>query len=88
MKVREEAHPSRAEESVLVIDRPDATFAYRVIFHHVSGNFWVAYFSELDGSPAQPYASGRAEFTIGENGKPNTLVLNIDDGPVTFQRVD
>jgi hypothetical protein len=41
--LREEPHPDRSDEKILVADRHDMTWKYQMRLHHVSGDYWIIY---------------------------------------------
>ncbi|KAL7817510.1 beta-lactamase/transpeptidase-like protein [Trichoderma aethiopicum] len=67
--LREEPHPDKPGEKILVADRPETTWKYSMHFHHVSGDHWIVYL------PAPIYSGSKfkdfqaAEFKVGADGK-------------------
>lgn len=79
VQLHEKNHPSNNGETILSAERPEMTFPYIVTFHHVTGNFWVAYYTSTDGQTS-PYGFTAAEFVIGSNGKPTGFYMIGEDG--------
>jgi hypothetical protein len=77
---------------VLVADRTDLLWKTRVTLRHVSGDFWVAFITMLEGD-GLPEVFLVAEFRIGVDGKPSGLELTFKDrekfngGRVFLQRM-
>ncbi|KAJ0127059.1 hypothetical protein HZ326_29837 [Fusarium oxysporum f. sp. albedinis] len=77
---------------VLVAHRKDLLWKTRVTLRHVSGDFWVAFITILEGD-GLPEVFLVAEFRIGADGKPSGLELTFKDrkkvngGRVLLQRM-
>ncbi|EXK80438.1 hypothetical protein FOQG_15073 [Fusarium oxysporum f. sp. raphani 54005] len=92
--LREEPHPDRSDEKILVADRQEMTWKYQMRLHHVSGDYWIIYLPFLE-NPGYMVEFVAGEFKIGNNGKAVGLqvdwVSRFDDvveGNVLFKRVD
>ncbi|KAL5592489.1 hypothetical protein FOBRF1_013515 [Fusarium oxysporum] len=92
--LREEPHPDRSDEKILVADRQDMTWKYQMRLHHVSGDFWIIYLPLLE-NPGYMIEFVAGEFKIGSNGR--VIGLEVDwvyraadeiEGKVLFKKVD
>ena len=73
----------------LVAEMREATFPYRVRLEHVTGNHWTAYMYSI-GTVPEPAEYGRANFEIGPDGNPTTLVIyafSLEEAKRTLKRV-
>ncbi|KAH7319727.1 putative penicillin-binding protein [Stachybotrys elegans] len=89
LRLREQDHPDKAGEVILVADRPEMTWRYRLEFHHVSADNWMVGMS-MPGILETDYS--RAWFRIGADGKPAWLEYELsgsemEDGVIKFDRV-
>lgn len=94
--LHEEPHPENPNDKILVAERPNMTWKYKLELHHVSGNFWIVYNKFLD--VPIPYIindfSG-GEFKIGVDGKVASLDIHwkshmgweMDEGTASFKRM-
>jgi hypothetical protein len=91
--LREEPHPDRSDETILVADRHDMTWKYQMRLHHVSGDYWIIYLPLLQ-NPGYIVEFVAGEFKIGSNGK--VIGLDVDwvnraadeiEGKVLFKKV-
>jgi hypothetical protein len=90
---REETHSEKPEEKVLVADRPEMTWKYRIHLHHALADFWAATFT----TPWNPTALNQcfpSEFKRGKDGKVAALKIEWvghigsgNEGEATFKRV-
>jgi hypothetical protein len=90
---REEADPEKPEEMVLVADRPEMTWKYRLCLHHAFAEYWAATIT----TPWNPTALNRcypSEFKRGMNGKVAALEIEwvdsmggLNEGKAVFKRV-
>jgi hypothetical protein len=90
---REETHSEKPEEKVLVADRPEMTWKYRIHLHHAFADFWAATFT----TPWNPTALNQcfpSEFKRGKDGKVAALKIEWvghmgsgNEGEATFKRV-
>lgn len=92
--LREEPHPDKPGENILVVDRLETTMRYSMHFHHVTGNYWIVYFHTVIFSGVKFDEFVGAEFQLGPDGKPSgvevTLESQLDgiyEGKVFFKRV-
>ncbi|KAM5529942.1 penicillin-binding protein [Fusarium oxysporum f. sp. phaseoli] len=92
--LREQPHPNRSDEKILVADRQEMTWKYQMNLHHVSGDYWVVYLPLLE-NPGYFTEFVAAEFKIGNDGKPVGLQVDWVDrvtdeveGKVLFKKVD
>jgi hypothetical protein len=92
--LREQPHPDRSDEKILVADRQEMTWKYQMNLHHVSGDYWVVYLPLLE-NPGYFTEFVAAEFKIGNDGKPVGLQVDWVDrvtdeveGKVLFKKVD
>ncbi|KAK2666513.1 Beta-lactamase/transpeptidase-like [Fusarium oxysporum f. sp. vasinfectum] len=92
--LREEPHPDRSDEKILVADRQDMTWKYQMRLHHVSGDFWIIYLPLLE-NPGYVVEFVAGEFKMGSNGR--VIGLEVDwvyraadeiEGKVVFKKVD
>ena len=90
----EKPHPDNKDEVILVANLDSLLFRHRVELHHVSGDFWLAYL-RFPGSVAISTQYFAAHFTVGVDGKGETLVIEYDDkwadlgdGPITYTRTE
>lgn len=93
--LREELHPNQHDKTILVAERPEMTWKYRLEMHHVSGNHWVVYNKHLETSNPllQEYSS--MEVKVGHDGKCTSLDIHwmnrmgapVDAGVSSFRKV-
>lgn len=92
--LREEPHPDKPGEKILVADRPETTWKYAMHFYHVSGDHWIVYL------PAPIYSGTKfkdfqaAEFKVGADGKAWGVEVLMEsrtdpmpEGKVLYKRV-
>ncbi|RFU73766.1 penicillin-binding [Trichoderma arundinaceum] len=93
--LREEPHPDKPGEKILVADRPETTWKYSMHFHHVTGDHWIVYLpaSIYAGVNFEEYVAG--EFKLDVSGKVSGVEIiwkNLADpmleGVVLFKRVE
>ncbi|KAL5592323.1 hypothetical protein FOBRF1_013349 [Fusarium oxysporum] len=94
IRLREEPHPDRPDEKILVADRQDMTWKYQMRLHHVSGDYWIIYLPFLE-NPGYIIEFVAGEFKIGNNGKAVGLLVDwvsrpddVFEGKVLFKKVD
>ena len=76
INLREEPHPEKADQKILVVDRDEMAWRYRLSFHHISGDHWVCY-QTIPSSPSKFFQGAHgAKFNVGANGKVETLEIN------------
>lgn len=73
--LREEPHPTKNGEKILVADRPEMTFRYRLELHHVYADHWIAYDKHLDIPDSLFNDFSAAEFRFGADGKVSSLEI-------------
>ncbi|KAM0265635.1 hypothetical protein ACHAQJ_000069 [Trichoderma viride] len=92
--LREEPHPGKPGEKILVADRPETTWRYSMHFHHVTGDYWIVYLpsSLFSGFNFEEYVAG--EFKLGADGKVSGIEViwenRLDamfEGKVFYKRV-
>ncbi|KAL7951651.1 beta-lactamase/transpeptidase-like protein [Trichoderma barbatum] len=73
--LREEPHPDKLGEKILVADRPDSTWRYSMHFHHVSGDNWIVYLPApiYSGTNFVEFVAG--EFKLGADGKASGIEI-------------
>ncbi|SPJ85817.1 uncharacterized protein FTOL_11600 [Fusarium torulosum] len=91
--LREEPHPDRSNETILIADRHDITWKYQMRLHHVSGDYWIIYLPLLENSGyIVEFVAG--EFKIRSNRK--VIRLEVDwvnraadeiEGKILFKKV-
>lgn len=92
--LREEPHPDVAGETILVADRTDMSFQYRIRLHRVSGDYWVAYYYQISEDMNGPEDARRAEFKAGVDGRPSGLEIDmrplgdVSHGIVFFEKAE
>jgi hypothetical protein len=80
-------------ETILVADRPDMSFQHQIRLHHVSGDYWVAYYHSLYETNG-PANANKAEFKAGVDGKPTGFEMDIrpigeySHGVVFFEKME
>ncbi|KAL6875186.1 beta-lactamase/transpeptidase-like protein [Trichoderma novae-zelandiae] len=92
--LREEPHPDKPGEKILVADRPETTWKYSMHFYHVSGDHWIVYL------PAPIYSGTKftdfqaAEFKVGADGRAWGIEVLMEsrtdpmpEGKVLYRRV-
>lgn len=93
--LREEPHPTRPDEMILLADRPEMTWRYTLELHHVSGDHWVVY-DKIIGIPNSLFNDFSAgEFRIGADGKVSSLDIHweshvgppMDEGVTSFRKI-
>ncbi|PHH89700.1 hypothetical protein CDD83_5481 [Cordyceps sp. RAO-2017] len=91
--LRQEPHPDKSGEKILVADRDDMTWRYRISMHHASGNYWGVYLT-VPSNPTFFLEYLPAEFTTGVDGRVSTLIIDwivrmegVDEGKVAFQKI-
>jgi hypothetical protein len=93
--LEEVPHPDGSDRKILVANRPEMTWNYRMEFHHASGDHW-AVFSKLNDVPNSPLNDySAAEFRIGADGKPSSLDIHwathlgpkTAEGTASFARI-
>lgn len=74
--LREAAHPDGGNRTILLAERPEMTWRYKMELHHITADHWIVYLKSIDipGSVLNDYAA--AEFRIGGNGKPEALKVS------------
>ncbi|KAL5603627.1 hypothetical protein FOVSG1_006377 [Fusarium oxysporum f. sp. vasinfectum] len=94
IRLREEPHPDRPDEKILVADRQDMTWKYQMRLHHVSGDYWIIYLPFLE-NPGYIIEFVAGEFKIGNNGKAVGLLVDwvsrpddVFEGKALFKKVD
>lgn len=93
--LREEPHPDKPDEMILVADRPEMTWKYRLEMHHVSGDYWVVYNKHLDTPNPMLEEYSSMEVKIGHDGKCKSLDIHwidrmgapVDAGISSFERI-
>lgn len=92
--LREEPHPDKPGENILVADRLETTWRYSMHFHHVTGNYWIVYLPTVIFSGVKFDEFVGAEFQLGPDGKPLGVEVTwenqldrIYEGKVFFRRV-
>ncbi|KAL7820596.1 putative penicillin-binding protein [Trichoderma gracile] len=93
--LREEPHPDKPGEKILVADRPETTWKYSMHFYHVSGDHWIVYL------PAPIYSGTKfkdfyaAQFKVGADGKAWGVEVLMEsradpmpEGTVLYRRVE
>jgi hypothetical protein len=90
---REEIDPENPEERLLVADRPEMTWKYRVRLHHAFADYWAGTFT----TPWNPTVLNQCfpcEFKRGVNGKVAALEIEwagrmggLNEGKSTFKKV-
>lgn len=90
---REETHPDKSDEKILVADRPEMTWNYHVRLQHAFGDYWVVMIT----TPWNPTLFNEClpgEFRRGTDGKVAALEIewatrfgNMVEGRATFKRV-
>lgn len=92
--LREELHPDKPGEKILVADRPETTWNYSMHFHHVTGNYWIVYMPSVIWSGVKFKEFSGAEFKLGADGKPVGVEVTWEnhmdtmyEGQVLFKRV-
>lgn len=85
--LQEAPHPEDDNRTILVANRPEMTWKYKMEFHHGSGDHWAMFVKLIDipTSPLDDYSA--AEFRIGADGKPSSLDVHWTShlGPETFE---
>ena len=95
MELREEPHPEKADQKILVVDRHEMAWRYRLSFHHVSGDHWICY-QTIPLSPSKFFKGAHgAKFNVGASGKVETLEINwhnamrdASEGLAIYERED
>ncbi|KAL6890757.1 beta-lactamase/transpeptidase-like protein [Trichoderma evansii] len=92
--LREEPHPDKPSEKILVADRPETTWNYSMHFHHVTGSYWIVYMPSPIWSGVKFKEFFGAEFVLGADGKPVGVEVTWEnhmdtmyEGQVFFKRV-
>ncbi|CAI6098117.1 unnamed protein product [Clonostachys chloroleuca] len=94
--LREEPHPDKPGETILVADRPRTTWRYVMKMHHVTGDYWMIY-TELQGvADAIANSTVGGQFKIGVDGKVSSLDIYwenylgpaTDGGVVSFKKTE
>lgn len=87
--LREEPHPEKSGEKILVADRPEMTWRYKLELHHASGDYWVVYDKviAIPNSVFNDYSAG--EFRIGADGKVSSLDIHFEShaGPAVNEGI-
>lgn len=92
--LREEPHPDKPGEKILVANLPESTWKYSMHFHHVTGDYWIVYlpWSVFSGVKFEEIVSG--EFKLGADGKVSGIEViwenRLDamfEGKVFYKRV-
>lgn len=93
MLLREESHPDKLDEKILVATRDVMTWRYQVRMHHATGDYWVVYLT----TPHNPtllndFQSGG--FRRGADGKVSELEItwasrmsDQGEGTTVFKRI-
>lgn len=88
--LREEPHPDKPDEKTLVSDREGTSWSQKWRFHHVSGDFWIAY---IELYTYYMNTAVHAEFKFGVDGRPMGVEVelrnqgaNLTEAIVLFKR--
>ncbi|KAF2665346.1 beta-lactamase/transpeptidase-like protein [Microthyrium microscopicum] len=91
--LREESHPGKLEEMVLVADRPEMTYKYQLRLHHAFADYWAVAIT----TPWNPTLLNQCfpgEFKRGRDGRVAALEIEwvghmgpLSEGTTTFSRV-
>lgn len=80
---------------MLVADRPDSTWQYKIQLEHVTGDYWMAYTKITDDEDSFFDDFAKGWFVIGVDGKVAALNISwqtqlgdMDEGTSSFERVD
>ncbi|KAF7556511.1 hypothetical protein G7Z17_g1373 [Cylindrodendrum hubeiense] len=74
----ERAGDEASTDMLLIAERTDLMWKNQITLRHVSGDFWVAYITILDG-PRIPESFLAVEFRFGPDGKPSGLEMTFPD---------
>jgi hypothetical protein len=92
--LREEPHPDKPGESILVADRPETTWNYSMHFNHVTGDHWIVYLSASIYSGLKFKEFVGAEFKVGADGKASGVEITWEnwtdamyEGKALFKRI-
>lgn len=92
--LREEPHPDKLSENILVADRPETTWNYSMHFHHVTGDYWIVYLSSSIWSGLKFKEFVAAEFKLGADGKASGVEITWEtrmdamyEGKALFERI-
>ncbi|KAK1251795.1 hypothetical protein MKX07_007274 [Trichoderma sp. CBMAI-0711] len=92
--LREEPHPDKPGETILVADRPETTWKYSMHFYHVSADHWIAYLDAPIYSGTKFKDFYAAEFKVGADGKAWGVEVLLEsrtdpmpEGTVLYKRV-
>lgn len=91
--MKEDAHPGKPEEKILVAERMDVWLRYRLRLQHVSGDWWVCTLSLLENTAIN--MAFPADFRVSANGKVSAIniefkndMVGMDEGAVLFERLE
>ncbi|KAI9151671.1 D-aminopeptidase [Paramyrothecium foliicola] len=94
MVFREAPHPDKPDEKILITDREDMTWRYRLSLHHVSGDHWISYKSVPSSPSIFTAGAYRCKFNIGPHGEVASLEIDwydilfgASEGTATLERV-
>lgn len=90
LTLREEEDPERAGETILVADRPDIGWQYRLKMHHATGDYWATFFWVFKGASYYERSIVGGQFKAGVDSKPATLELDMGttEKVVVYDRVE
>ena len=95
IRLQEQPHPARPDEKILVADRPEMTWRYKLELHHVSGDHWVVYDNVIGIPNCVHNDFSGCEFRIGADGKASSLDIHweghvgppMDEGITSFKKI-
>ncbi|PNP40886.1 hypothetical protein TGAM01_v201003 [Trichoderma gamsii] len=92
--LREEPHPDKLGESILVAHRPETTWNYSMRFNHVTSDYWIVYLPASIWSGLRFEEFVAAEFKLGADGKASGVEITWEnrmdamyEGKLLFKRV-
>ncbi|KJZ75351.1 hypothetical protein HIM_05277 [Hirsutella minnesotensis 3608] len=87
-------HPRHTHETILVANRTEFIFEHQLQLHHVSGDYWIAYFV-LPGELKTQTKFFASRFIFGADGQASSLEIDLYDqgtkvreGVVTFEKIN
>lgn len=93
--LREEPRPDKPDETILVADRPEMTWKYKLEMHHVTGEYWIVYNKHLEvpNPMLEEYSSLKVK--IGHDGRCKSLDIHwmnrmgapVDAGILSFKKI-